>query len=49
MQFWMLSKSGEIRRDESCLDFAGTAVILYPCHGSQGNQLWRYDDIVSMN
>jgi polypeptide N-acetylgalactosaminyltransferase len=24
------------------LDFAGTDVILYPCHGSKGNQYWQY-------
>ncbi|XP_076349208.1 putative polypeptide N-acetylgalactosaminyltransferase 9 [Tachypleus tridentatus] len=42
-QFWMLSKEGEIRRDEACLDFAGQDVILYPCHGSKGNQFWIYD------
>lgn len=42
-QYWMLSKIGEIRRDESCLDYAGTDVILYPCHGSKGNQYWSYD------
>ncbi|XP_054713959.1 putative polypeptide N-acetylgalactosaminyltransferase 9 [Uloborus diversus] len=42
-QYWMLSKEGEIRRDESCLDYAGKDVILYPCHGSKGNQLWFYD------
>ncbi|CAG0904953.1 unnamed protein product [Darwinula stevensoni] len=43
-QFWMMSKSGEIRRDEACLDYAGKDVILYPCHGSLGNQQWFYDD-----
>ena len=43
-QYWMLSKQGEIRRDESCLDFAGSDVILYPCHGSKGNQFWVYND-----
>ncbi|XP_046740715.1 putative polypeptide N-acetylgalactosaminyltransferase 9 isoform X1 [Diprion similis] len=42
-QYWMLSKTGEIRRDESCLDYSGTDVILYPCHGSKGNQQWIYD------
>ncbi len=42
-QYWMLSKTGEIRRDESCLDYAGAGVILYPCHGSKGNQYWIYD------
>jgi polypeptide N-acetylgalactosaminyltransferase len=43
-QYWLLSKEGEIRRDEACLDFAGKDVTLYPCHGSKGNQLWVYDD-----
>lgn len=38
----MLSKTGEIRRDEACLDYAGQDVILYPCHGSKGNQYWNY-------
>ncbi|KAL1137898.1 hypothetical protein AAG570_009593, partial [Ranatra chinensis] len=42
-QYWMLSKEGEIRRDEACLDYAGQDVILYPCHGSKGNQLWHYN------
>ena len=65
-QYWMLSKTGEIRlvsgwakslkkischskyffsnhelffcrRDEACLDYAGSDVILYPCHGSKGD------------
>lgn len=44
----MLSKEGEIRRDEACLDYAGQDVILYPCHGSKGNQLWIYNDDVSL-
>ena len=35
----MLSKAGEIRRDEACLDFAGVDVVLYPCHGGKGNQV----------
>ncbi|XP_043506722.1 putative polypeptide N-acetylgalactosaminyltransferase 9 isoform X1 [Frieseomelitta varia] len=42
-QYWMLSKTGEIRRDESCLDYSGADVILYPCHGSKGNQQWIYN------
>ena len=41
-QYWMMSKEGEIRRDEACLDFAGVNVTLYPCHGSRGNQHWIY-------
>jgi len=39
----MLSKEGEIRRDEACLDYAGSDPILYPCHGSKGNQYWEYE------
>nr|CAI5830928.1 unnamed protein product [Callosobruchus analis] len=39
----MFSKTGEIRRDEACLDYSGQDVILYPCHGGKGNQYWQYD------
>ena len=40
-QYWMMSQSGEIRRDETCLDGGqGDSVVLYPCHGDQGNQEW---------
>lgn len=42
-QYWLLSKEGEIRRDEACLDYSGKDVVLYPCHGSRGNQLWIFD------
>lgn len=42
-QYWMLSKDGEIRRDESCIDYAGKDVIIFPCHSQKGNQEWRYD------
>lgn len=41
-QYWMLSKSGEIRRDDACLDYAGHDVVLYPCHGAKGNQFWSF-------
>ncbi|XP_041447788.1 putative polypeptide N-acetylgalactosaminyltransferase 9 isoform X2 [Drosophila obscura] len=41
-QYWMLSKTGEIRRDDYCLDYAGKDVILYSCHGGKGNQFWTY-------
>jgi polypeptide N-acetylgalactosaminyltransferase len=42
-QYWMLSKQGEIRRDEGCLDYSGgESVIIYPCHGQKGNQEWQY-------
>ena len=43
-QYWMMSKEGEIRRDETCLDCGADQVILYPCHGSKGNQWWEYDE-----
>jgi polypeptide N-acetylgalactosaminyltransferase len=39
----MLSKDGEIRRDESCIDYAGKEVMIFPCHGMKGNQEWKYD------
>ncbi|KAJ0176765.1 hypothetical protein K1T71_007944 [Dendrolimus kikuchii] len=42
-QYWMYSKNGEIRRDETCLDYSGHDVVLYPCHGAKGNQLWLFD------
>ncbi|MFH4974320.1 hypothetical protein AB6A40_001029 [Gnathostoma spinigerum] len=43
-QFWLLSKNGEIRRDEFCLDFTGSgSPNTYNCHGQKGNQLWKYD------
>lgn len=38
----MLSKAGEIRRDEACLDYSGNEVVLYPCHGSKGNQVFIF-------
>ncbi|MCP9258778.1 Tubulin alpha-1 chain [Dirofilaria immitis] len=42
-QFWMLSKTGEIRRDEYCIDYTGRgSPVTYECHGSRGNQLWDY-------
>ena len=45
-QYWMLSKAGEIRRDDGCLDYSGGAdVIIYPCHGQKGNQEWAYREV----
>ncbi|UJR25895.1 hypothetical protein I4U23_007243 [Adineta vaga] len=51
-QFFMLSKLGEIRRDDGCLDFSGgindankdDKIIVYPCHGMKGNQHWVYNE-----
>jgi len=42
-QYWMMSKNGEIRRDEACLDFASKDVILFSCHSGGGNQEWKYN------
>jgi len=45
-QYWMLSRNGEIRRDDGCLDYAGgESIIIYPCHGQKGNQEWAYKDV----
>lgn len=44
----MLSKSGEIRRDEGCFDYAGQFVMIYPCHGMKGNQEWVYGPVSSL-
>ncbi|CAG5120831.1 unnamed protein product, partial [Candidula unifasciata] len=44
-QYWMMSKAGEIRRDDGCLDYAGgDNVIIYPCHSQKGNQEWKYTE-----
>jgi polypeptide N-acetylgalactosaminyltransferase len=47
-QYWLLSRDGEIRRDEACVDYAGKDVVLFPCHGSGGNQLWLYDNVTQL-
>jgi polypeptide N-acetylgalactosaminyltransferase len=39
-----MSRTGEIRRDDACMDYGGTDVILYPCHGARGNQWWIFND-----
>ncbi|XP_046349821.1 polypeptide N-acetylgalactosaminyltransferase 5-like isoform X1 [Haliotis rufescens] len=44
-QYWMMSKGGEVRRDDGCLDYSGgDDVIIYPCHGQKGNQEWQYKE-----
>ena len=46
IQYWMLSKNNEIRRDDGCLDYSGgDNVIIYPCHGQHGNQEWQYREV----
>ena len=38
----MMSGDGEIRNEEECFDYAGSQVLLLPCHGQKGNQEWLY-------
>jgi polypeptide N-acetylgalactosaminyltransferase len=48
----MMSKNGEIRRDERCLDYAGgrgslgvkEKIVAITCHNQGGNQKWSYDN-----
>jgi polypeptide N-acetylgalactosaminyltransferase len=48
-QYWMMSKNGEIRRDEHCYDYsAGKSglgikdkIFTYNCHSQGGNQKWE--------
>jgi hypothetical protein len=45
----MMSKHGEIRRDEHCFDYSDAKasigkrdkVFTYACHGQKGNQKWQ--------
>lgn len=53
-QFFVLSWHKDIRVHGStkCWDVASTSenapVLFYDCHGQQGNQLWRYDPVQSI-
>jgi hypothetical protein len=48
----MMSKTGEIRRDNMCLDYNDEKtnlrkkdkLLAYECHGSGGNQIWHYEN-----
>jgi hypothetical protein len=48
----MMSKLGEIRRDEHCFDYSeGKAslgkrdkIFTFSCHGQQGNQKWEMNN-----
>lgn len=39
-----MSKNGEIRRDEVCVDSTPNGIQLYVCHGMKGNQFWTYNE-----
>ncbi|XP_067930329.1 polypeptide N-acetylgalactosaminyltransferase 5-like [Watersipora subatra] len=44
-QYWLMSKKGEIRRDEACLDYDGSGKVkTYLCHNLEGNQKWVYKE-----
>jgi polypeptide N-acetylgalactosaminyltransferase len=51
-QYFMMSKNGEIRRDERCLDYSGgrknlgvkEKILTYACHNQGGNQKWYYEN-----
>ncbi|RNA38256.1 polypeptide N-acetylgalactosaminyltransferase 9 [Brachionus plicatilis] len=51
-QYWMMSKLGEIRRDEHCYDYSGgraglgqkDKIFTYTCHSQGGNQKWSVED-----
>ncbi|CAF1431814.1 unnamed protein product, partial [Adineta steineri] len=51
-QYFLMSKTFEIRREEKCLDYAGGQgelkkpgkVVSFTCHSMQGNQMWKYED-----
>ena len=53
----MLSKIGEIRRDDLCLDYGGGSknlrkleeIVFRKCHGQQGNQNWWMNNDGSLN
>ena len=42
----MLSKVGELRRDDFCFDYTGVneKISIFKCHGQGGNQYWFMDD-----
>lgn len=41
-QLWYFSDRNEIRRDDGCWDYTGTAIMILPCSGGGGNQAWSY-------
>lgn len=48
-QFWLLSNSNEMRRDEYCWDTPdGIQIKIYGCHGGKGHQefIYRNDDTI---
>lgn len=50
-QYFLMSKTFEIRREDKCLDYAGGQgqlsqpgkIVSLSCHSMQGNQMWHYE------
>lgn len=50
-QYFLMSKTFEIRREDKCLDYAGgqgelkkpAKILSISCHSMQGNQMWTYE------
>jgi len=50
-QYFLMSKTFEIRREDKCLDYAGglgelkkpAKILSFTCHSMQGNQMWTYE------
>lgn len=40
-----MSKEGEIRRDDVCVDNTPKGVVLFSCHSQKGNQHWMYNEL----
>ena len=48
-QIFALSRTFELRREESCCDSEGgegKKVRVMPCHGGRGNQEWKHDKVL---
>lgn len=53
-QYFLMSKTFEIRREDKCLDYAGgqgelkkpAKILSISCHSMQGNQMWTYENDV---
>ncbi|XP_068147217.1 putative polypeptide N-acetylgalactosaminyltransferase 9 [Drosophila tropicalis] len=43
-QYWLLEKSGQIRRDDKCMVYDGKTVRFIPCTSPIDNQLWKYNE-----
>ena len=46
-QYWMLSKEGEIRRDEACFDYSGKEVLSFFCDFSYRTRVRSLSILVS--